>query len=152
MFRSQTDHHQGDTIFLLISVTISLFNAQHVSDVKTSILRSLRLICWVISWVVLLLCDACWCYIVVWLGWCGTQMQAVACRCFVCIVVCLLWWCISCESCATESFDNIMWVSQGCTYFPEIKESLKNPSCQPWVTYSKFHNEDSLVDLPPYKI
>ena len=32
---------------------ISLFNAQHVSDVNTSILRSLRLICWVISWVVL---------------------------------------------------------------------------------------------------
>ena len=27
----------------------SLFNAQHVSDVNTSILRSLRLICWVIS-------------------------------------------------------------------------------------------------------
>ena len=33
---------------------ISLFNAQHVSDVNTSILRSLRLICWVISWVLLL--------------------------------------------------------------------------------------------------
>ena len=33
---------------------ISLFNAQHASDVSTSILRSLRLICWVISWVVLL--------------------------------------------------------------------------------------------------
>ena len=30
---------------------ISLFNAQHVSDVNTSIIRSLRLICWVISWV-----------------------------------------------------------------------------------------------------
>ena len=36
------------------SFFISLFNAQHVSDVSTSILRSLRLICWVISWVVLL--------------------------------------------------------------------------------------------------
>jgi len=33
---------------------ISLFNAEHVSDVNTSILRSLQLICWVISWVVLL--------------------------------------------------------------------------------------------------
>ena len=33
---------------------ISLFTAQHVLDVNTSILRSLRLICWVISWVVLL--------------------------------------------------------------------------------------------------
>ena len=36
---------------------ISLFNAQHVLDVNTSILRSLRLICWVISWVVLLCKD-----------------------------------------------------------------------------------------------
>ena len=57
---------------------ISLFNAQHVSDVKTSILRSLRLICWVISWVVLLWYDVCWCYVVVWLGWCGIRMQAEA--------------------------------------------------------------------------
>ena len=31
---------------------ITLFNAQHVSDINTSILRSLRLICWVTSWVV----------------------------------------------------------------------------------------------------
>ena len=36
---------------------ISLFNAQNVSDVNTSILRSLRLICWVISWIVLLWYD-----------------------------------------------------------------------------------------------
>ena len=50
---------------------ISLFNAQHVSAVNTSILRSLRLICWVISWVVLLWYVVCWCYVVVWLGWCG---------------------------------------------------------------------------------
>ena len=47
---------------------ISLFNAQHVSGVNTSILRSLQLICWVISWVVLLWFDVCWCYVVVWLG------------------------------------------------------------------------------------
>ena len=33
---------------------ISLFTAQHVSNVSTFIFRSLRLICWVISWVVLL--------------------------------------------------------------------------------------------------
>jgi len=57
---------------------ISLFNAQQVSDVNTSILRSLRLICWVISWVVLLWCDVCWCYVVVWLEWCGIRMQAEA--------------------------------------------------------------------------
>jgi len=59
---------------------ISLFTAQHVSDVNTSIDRSLRLICWVISWVVLLWCDVCWCYGVVWLGWCGIRMsRASAC-------------------------------------------------------------------------
>ena len=57
---------------------ISLFNAQHVSNVSTSILRSLRLICWVTSWVVLLWFDVCWCYVVVWLGWCGIRMQAEA--------------------------------------------------------------------------
>ena len=50
---------------------ISPFTAQHVSNVSTSILRSLRLICWVISWVVLLWFDVCWCYFLVWLGWCG---------------------------------------------------------------------------------
>ena len=61
------------------SFIISLFNSQHVSDVNTSILRSLRLICWVISWVVLLWFDVCWCYIVVWLWWCGIRMQASAC-------------------------------------------------------------------------
>jgi len=55
---------------------ISIFNAQHVSDVNTSILRSLRLICWVISWVVLLWFDVCWCYVVVWPWWCGIRMQA----------------------------------------------------------------------------
>ena len=33
---------------------ISLFNAQHVSDVNTSIIRNMRVICWVISCVVLL--------------------------------------------------------------------------------------------------
>jgi len=57
---------------------IPLFNAQQVSDVNTSILRSLRPICWVISWVVLLWFDVCWCYVVVWLGWCGIRMRAEA--------------------------------------------------------------------------
>jgi len=56
---------------------ISLFTAQHVSGVNTSIFRSLRLICWVISWVVLLWFDACWCYVVVWLGWYGIWMLYV---------------------------------------------------------------------------
>ena len=57
---------------------ISLFNAQHVSDVNSSILRSLRPICWVISWVVLFWFDVCWCYVAVWLGWCVIRMQAEA--------------------------------------------------------------------------
>ena len=50
---------------------ISLFTGQHVLEVNTSILKSLRLIWWVISWVVLFWFDVCWCYVVVWLGWCG---------------------------------------------------------------------------------
>ena len=54
---------------------ISTFNTQHVSDVNTSILRNLRLICWVISWVVLLRFDMCWCYVVVWLWWCGFSLR-----------------------------------------------------------------------------
>ena len=57
---------------------ISLFNAQRVSDINTSILRSLWLICWVISWVVLLWFDVCRCYVVVWLWWCGIRMLAEA--------------------------------------------------------------------------
>ena len=57
---------------------ISLFNTQHVSDVNTSILRSLRLMCWVISWVVLFWFDVCCCYVVVWLWWCGIRKQAEA--------------------------------------------------------------------------
>ena len=57
------------------SFIISLFTAQHVSDVNTSILRSLRLICWVISWVVLLWFDVCCYYVVVWLGWCTKLMR-----------------------------------------------------------------------------
>jgi len=66
--------HQLDVTCFIIS----LFNAQHVSDVNTSILRSLRLICWVISCIVLLWFDVCWCYVVVCLGWCGIRMQAEA--------------------------------------------------------------------------
>ena len=32
----------------------------------------------VISWVVLPWFDLCWCYVVVWLWWCGMRMQAEA--------------------------------------------------------------------------
>jgi len=62
----------------VIRFIISLFNAQHVLDVNTSILRNLWLICWVISSVVLVWFDVCWCYVVVWLWWCGIRMQAEA--------------------------------------------------------------------------
>jgi len=34
--------------------------------------------CRVISWVVLIWFDVCWCYVVVWLGWCGIHMQVEA--------------------------------------------------------------------------
>jgi len=64
--------------FLLRSAPGTGSYVQHVSDVNTSILRSLRLICWVISWVVLFWFDVCWCYVVVWLWWCGIRMQAEA--------------------------------------------------------------------------
>ena len=57
---------------------ISLYNVQHISDVNTSILRSLRLVCWVISWVTLIWFDVCWSYVVVWLWWCGIHMQVEA--------------------------------------------------------------------------
>jgi len=46
---------------------ISLYNAQHVLDINTSILRSFRLMCWVISWVTLIWFNMCWSYVVVWL-------------------------------------------------------------------------------------
>ena len=77
-----TVHHldswiRGDQLDVTCFI-IALFNAQHVSDVNTSILRSLLLTCWVISWVVLLWFDVCWCYVVVWLGWCGVRIQAEA--------------------------------------------------------------------------
>jgi len=73
-----TVHHldswiKGDQLDVTCFI-ISLFNAQQVSDVNTSIFRSLRLICWVILWVVLLWFDVCWCYVVVWLGWCGIRI------------------------------------------------------------------------------
>ena len=67
----------------VICFIISLFNAQHISDINTSILRSLRLICWVISWVVLLWFNVCWYYVVVWLWWCGIRMEAGTLLCFI---------------------------------------------------------------------
>jgi hypothetical protein len=79
--KNQTTHFVSWIKIDQLDVTrffISLFHAQHVSDVSTSIVRSLWLICWVISCVVLLWYDVCWCYVVVRLGWCGIRMQAEA--------------------------------------------------------------------------
>jgi len=77
-----TAHHLDSWIKIdQLGVTcfiISLFNAKHVSNVSTSIFRNLRLICWVISWVLLLWFDVCWCYGVVRVGWCGILKQAEA--------------------------------------------------------------------------
>jgi hypothetical protein len=56
-------------------MSLALFNAQHVPDVSTSIFRSLRLVCWVISYVLLFWFDVCWCYGVVRLGWCVIRMH-----------------------------------------------------------------------------
>ena len=55
---------------------ISLFTAQHISNVSTSIFRRLRLICGFISCVIFLWFDVCWCSGVVRLGCCGILMQA----------------------------------------------------------------------------
>jgi len=104
---------------------ISLFNAQHVSDVNTSIFRRLRLICWVISWVVLLWYDVCWCYGVFWLGWCDIRMQAEALVLqpasglnFMLLIFRIFPWSIPKPSYATgRNFRNEYWIL--CYWFSE---------------------------------
>ena len=66
--------------------TISLFNAQRVSDINTSILRDLRLICYFMSCIALVRCVLVlrWCYVVVvwypYAGWSTTGLfSASAC-------------------------------------------------------------------------
>ena len=72
-----TVHHLNSRIKIdQLDVTcfiISLFTAQHVSNVSTSIFRSLRLIVGFISFVVLLWFDVCWCGSagVVWYAYAG---------------------------------------------------------------------------------
>ena len=66
-----------------LAVLFNVLCAQHVTDINISIIRSLRLICRVISRVVLLWYDVCWRYVVVRLGWCGIRTQAEA------LLVCL---------------------------------------------------------------
>jgi len=43
--------------------------ARHVSDINISIIRSLRLFCWITTLVVCSWCDVCWCFGVVGLVW-----------------------------------------------------------------------------------
>ena len=69
---------QAETLVLVTCFIISLFTAQHVSNVSTSIFRSLRLIVDLFHVMYLLWFDVCWCYVVVRLGWCGIVMQAEA--------------------------------------------------------------------------
>ena len=61
-----------------LALIISLFTAQHVSNVSTFHLQELATYCGFISCVVLLWFDVCWCYGVVRLRWCGILMQAEA--------------------------------------------------------------------------
>ena len=62
---------------------ISLYNAQHVSDVNISILRSLRLMCSIISWVILSWFDVlelhCGMAVVVWYPYAGWGTSASTC-------------------------------------------------------------------------
>ena len=54
-------------------MSLALFFAQHVSNARTFIFRSLRLSVGILLWF-----DVCWRYGVVRLGWCGILMQAEA--------------------------------------------------------------------------
>jgi hypothetical protein len=57
-------------------MSLALFFAQHVSNARTFIFRSLRLCVGILLWF-----DVCWSYGVVRLGWCGIVMQAEALQC-----------------------------------------------------------------------
>jgi len=70
---SWVKRNQPDATYFII-----LFNAQHVSDVNTSILRSLRLIRSYFMGCVWF--GVCWRSISVWLWWCGVFMQSEALR------------------------------------------------------------------------
>ena len=102
---------------------ISLFTAQHVSDVNTSILRSLQLICWVISWVVLLWFDVCWCYVVVRLGWCGIRMQAEAASACILIPQLLRMDVLTSETCWALNNEIIKQVTSSWSLFIQLCNS-----------------------------
>ena len=51
-------------------VLFHFFYAQHVSDINTSIIRSLRLFYWITTLVVCSCFDVCWSFGVAGLGWC----------------------------------------------------------------------------------
>jgi len=117
-----------------VTFFISLFNAQHISDVNTSILRSLRLIYWVISWIVLLWFDACWCYIVVWLGWCGIRMQAENPPSSSRVVPCA-------RTDKHDEFSRVkVWMFHTLTLLSAAEDFIEFCSCKNFTTYIK-HDE-----------
>ena len=75
---SWVKRNQLDATYFII-----LFNAQHVSDVNTTILRSLRLIRSYFMGCVWF--GVCWRSASVWLWWCGVFMQSEALRASDCI-------------------------------------------------------------------
>jgi len=62
-------------------VLFHFFYAQHVSDINTSIIRSLRLFYFITTLVVCSCFDVCWSFVVAGLGWypCSRLKQASAC-------------------------------------------------------------------------
>ena len=68
---SSVKRNQLDATYFII-----LFNAQHVSDVNTSIFRSLRLIRSYFMGCIWF--GVCWRSVSVWLWWCGVFMQSEA--------------------------------------------------------------------------
>ena len=65
-------------------VLFHFFYAQHVSDINTSIIRSLRLFCCTITLVVCCCFDMCWSFGVAGLGWypCGRLKHNCASACY----------------------------------------------------------------------
>ena len=57
-----------------LAVLFHILCAQHVLDINVSIVRSLRLFCWITTLVVCSWFDVCWCFGAVGLGWGGIRV------------------------------------------------------------------------------
>ena len=57
------------TNLMLLAILFHFLCAQHVSDINISIIRILRLFCWITTLVVCSWFDVCWCFGVVGLEW-----------------------------------------------------------------------------------